>query len=121
MTLQEENPAPSNHHQTFVKDLRKVIILLVIVIFLGIGYAARFVMTMDESIFIFYQLLTPENNCFQPSARQAMLNNIANLILTCNASFVALLYGILDTQFSQDLIKGITRLFHCNEDQQTNQ
>lgn len=61
----------------------------------------------------YLSIYSEEDNCFQPSARQTKMNNVANLILTCNASFVALLYGILDTQFSQDLLKNLSKIFNC--------
>ena len=47
-----------NTQRQLMTDLKKVCILIAIVIFLGIGYAARFLLTMDEVFTIGYQILT---------------------------------------------------------------
>ena len=52
---QEQNASPSNLPS--LKDARKVAIIIGVVIFLGIGYIARFTLTIDETISVGYNLL----------------------------------------------------------------
>lgn len=40
-----------------MQEVRKVVVLMSIVIFLGIGYVARFALTIDEVISITIQLI----------------------------------------------------------------
>ena len=52
---QEQNASPSNLPS--LKEARKVAIIIGVVIFLGIGYIARFTLTIDETISVGYNLL----------------------------------------------------------------
>ena len=52
---QEQNASPSNLPS--LKEARKVAIIIGVVIFLGIGYVARFTLTIDETISVGYNLL----------------------------------------------------------------
>ena len=52
---QEQNASPSNLPS--LKEARKVAIIIGVVIFLGIGYIARFTLTIDETISVGYTLL----------------------------------------------------------------
>ena len=52
---QEQNASPTNLPS--LKEARKVAIIIGVVIFLGIGYVARFTLTIDETISVGYNLL----------------------------------------------------------------
>ena len=52
---QEQNACPTNLPS--LKEARKVAIIIGVVIFLGIGYVARFTLTIDETISVGYNLL----------------------------------------------------------------
>ncbi len=95
--------------------MRKVLILISIVIFLGVGYMARFALAMDEVVMISYQLLTYTHdsspaNCFVLGERHVSMNFVANDLLNFNAAFVALIYALLDSQFAHDMLKEILKV-----------
>ena len=58
---QEQNSSPSfsifEKNLPSLKEARKVAIIIGVVIFLGIGYIARFTLTIDETISVGYNLL----------------------------------------------------------------
>jgi len=98
-----------------LKEARKVAIIIGVVIFLGIGYVARFMLTIDETLSVGYHMIFGShehlgcNSAFH--LRQYNLHNVANYLLTFNAAFVALLYSLLDTQFFEDVFGSVLKYF----------
>ena len=95
------------------RDIKRVVILVSIVIFLGIGYIARLTLILEEIYSITSQLLLNTSSlefCFKLTTRHQKINVVANVLLAFNAAFVALIYALLDTQFCQDMLRGIFNL-----------